>query len=74
MGLNLPKDGYEAMVLINQLSNNGGIAGIGYQTIKKNGQVHLIGIRAKLKKPLLIDNPEVIGQSGSLIQLPGNMN
>ena len=73
MGLKLPENGYDAMVLINNLANSGRIAGVSYQTEVDKGEVVLVSIRAVIGPRIVVDVPGPIERANrGMVKLGGN--
>ena len=68
----LPKNGYEAMMLINALANSNKIAGVSYSTRIIKGKKHLIAIKAHLVNAIEIDGMNTGIASGNIIKMPVN--
>ena len=57
MAINLPQDGYEAMVLINRLANNNHVAGVSYSTKIEGGKRVLKSITAHIGTKIEVNEP-----------------
>jgi len=68
----LPKDGYEAMMLINAMANNNQIAGVSYSTKIINGQIVLTAIKAHMMTPIKIEGVGAQVKAGQLLKMPVN--
>lgn len=68
----LPKDGYEAMVLINAMANLNKIAGVSYETRIIKGKKHLVAIKAHLVNAIEIDGLNAAVKAGSILKMPVN--
>ena len=57
MAINLPQDGYEAMVLINRLANQNHVAGVSYGTKIEGGKRVLKSITAHIGTKIEVNEP-----------------
>jgi hypothetical protein len=73
MAINLPQDGYEAMVLINGLANQGHVAGVSYRTKKEGGKCVLKSITAHIGSKIEVNIPgEAAMARSGMMKLAGN--
>ena len=69
MAIKLPEDGYEAMVLINQLTNHNHVAGVSYSTKIEGGKELLKSITAHIGTQIEVNTPgpRQMARSGMMI-------
>ena len=73
MAINLPKTGYDGMVLINQLANNDKIRAVTYSTKNKDGVVLLKSITAHVGGRIVVNPPGPVEMAHSnMTKMGGN--
>lgn len=71
MALTLPHNGYDAMVLINQLANHGLVGEIEWTVAQKDGRNYLTAIKANLRGAVEVNKPgHIIGPRKLIVPGP----
>jgi len=66
MPINLPQDGYTAMVLINQLANSNKVAGVAYDVVKEKGGVCVLSkITVHIGARIIVNPPGPMARAKS---------